>query len=104
MSLKVNINKIHSDLLSKYDVKIQEKSSKEFGDYMELIVLEGNKTLHLNVSKRELEKNQFSWKYWSNPIKKDHLVERVSTIDSMLKDIDDIFTKNRFDSDYIKSF
>lgn len=101
MSLKTNINKIHSDLSSIFDnVEVFEKSSLEFGEYVELKAVNENKELVMIVTKRQLENDKFNWSYYSNPIKKDFLVERVSTVDGLLSDIKDIFEKNRFDSDY----
>lgn len=102
MSLKVNINKIHSDLLNKFEVvEISEKSTLEFGEYVEIKTTNEDKELVIIVQKRQLENDKFSWSYYSNPISKDFLVERTSTIDNMIDDVVDIFEKNRFDIDYI---
>lgn len=104
MNLKSNINKIHSDIILNYeDVKIEEKSSLEFGEFVEITAVNENKKLVLIVSKRELDSNTFNWRYYSNPNQKSHLVERTSSVNNMINDIKDIFEKNRFDSDYISS-
>jgi hypothetical protein len=103
MSLKVNINKIHSDLLQNFEeVSIVENSSLSFGEYVELKATNENKEIVIIVEKRQLEMNKFSWSYYSNPINKDFLVERSSTLDTMIDDVKDIFYKNRFDEDYLK--
>lgn len=104
MNLKSNINKIHSDIILNYeDVKIEEKSSLEFGEFVEITAVNENKKLVLIVSKRDLDSDTFNWRYYSNPNQKNHLVERTSSVNNMIKDIKDIFEKNRFDSDYISS-
>lgn len=104
MSLKLNANKIHSDLLLKFEnVTVEEKSSLKIGSYLDFNVLHEGKKLNFIVAKQNLENDKFSWSYYSNPDKKDHLVERNSTVNGIIDDITDIFEKNRFDSDYIKS-
>lgn len=103
MSLKVNTNKIHADLLQNFDdVTITEKASLKFGEYIELKATNENKELTIIVEKRQLEQGRFIWGYYSNPITKEYLVERVSTVDGLLDDVKDIFNKNRFDEDYLK--
>ncbi len=104
MNLRVNINKIHADLLSNCEeVSIVEKSSLEIGEYVEISAIKESKELVMIISKRDLENNQFNWKYYSNPTKKDFLVERNSSVLNMINDVNDIFEKNRFDSEYIET-
>jgi hypothetical protein len=104
MDLKSNINKIHADLLNNFSsVEIFEKTSKEFQEYIEIVTVHENKKLMMIISKREIEKNNFNWKYYSNPNSEDSLVDRNSTIDSFLENVKDIFEKNRFDSDYLEN-
>jgi hypothetical protein len=104
MSLKYNVNKLHSDLSSKFEnIEIFEKSSLKWGNYIEFSIKENNINLRAIVSKSDLENNNFNWIYLSNPNNEQSLVERKSTTDSFLDDVKDIFEKNRFDSDYIKS-
>lgn len=103
MSLKDNVNKIHSDLSSKYQVHIKELQDKNIGNYVQLLVKEGNVELIANIKKQNLEFSVFEWSYLSNPSDENSLVERKSNIDSFIDDVDDIFRKNRFDSDYLKN-
>lgn len=102
MSLKENINKIHYDLTTRFgEVSITEKSSLKFGNYFELSVLENNKEVKLILKKNDVENYNFNWSYYSNPLKEDsYLVERCSNVDSITLHIQDIFEKNRFDSEY----
>ncbi len=103
MNLRTNVNKIHSDLTDNFsNVQISEKSNIQLGNFIELSVLENNKDLKIQISKYELEKDVFSWSYFSNPERPDSVVERVSHINSFVGDVSDIFDKNRFDSDYLK--
>ena len=104
MDLKVNINKIHSDLTNGYeDVSIVEKTDKKFGNYFELSVKENNKDLKIVLSKQNIENQKFDWSYYSNPLDENsYLVERSSDINSFIQDVEDIFEKSRFDSDYLE--
>lgn len=104
MNLKYNVNKIHSDLSSNFEsIEVFEKSSLKWGNYIEFSIIENNINLRAIVTKFDLEKGNFNWIYLSNPNDDNSLVERRSTTDSFLNDVQDIFEKNRFDSDYIKS-
>jgi hypothetical protein len=104
MALKENINRIHVELSNSFeDVKIVEGSSHQFGEFIEITTLNEGKELVMILNKRELEDYKFNWKYYSNPTTKDYLVERTSTIDGLLADVNDIFNKGRFDSDYLNS-
>ena len=104
MNLKTNINKIHSDLLTRYnDVTITEKSNKKFGNYFEISVNETSKTLKMIVTKQSIESDNFDWTYYSNPEDDNSvLVERNSNLSNFLNTVEDIFEKNRFDSDYLE--
>lgn len=105
MNLKHNINRIHVELLNNFEmVSISEKSSLEFGNYIEFIINESNKIVKVIISKKEVENQKFDWKYFSNPNgDSSYLVERSSTVDSFTSIVKDIFEKNRFDSEYLKS-
>lgn len=104
MSLRVNINRIHADLISTcQEVSIQEKSSIDRGEYVEISAVKESKELIMIISKRDLENEQFNWKYYSNPNKREFLVERNSSALTIINDVEDIFEKNRFDSDYINT-
>ncbi len=104
MNLKANINKIHSDLLSKYeDVTILEKSNTQFGNYFEITVNEDAKSLKMVITKKSAESDTFDWNYYSDPLNENSvLVERRSNTSSFIDMVNDIFEKNRFDSDYLE--
>jgi hypothetical protein len=102
MSLKQNVNKLHSDLSNKYQVEIQEKFDRYFGNYIFLSIKEGNLNLVAKISKKNLESNVFDWIYLSNPEEDNSVVERNSSVESFISDVVDIFEKKRFDSDYLK--
>jgi hypothetical protein len=106
MNLKSNINKIHSDLLMLKGigetVTIEEKSSADFGNYVEISATHDGATARVVIEKVDIEGYSFRWRYFSNP--KDEsvgLVERVSTLDSFAVDLIDVFEKKRFDSEYL---
>lgn len=103
MNLKQNINRIHNDLSNNFgEVVVSEKSNIEFGNYIELSILEGNKNLKIIITKTSLENDKFNWKYYANPLNEgSDLVDRNSSIGLFIEDIKDIFEKNRFNSEYI---
>jgi hypothetical protein len=102
MELKQNINRVHGDLTNYFEnVQISEKSNKELGNYFELSVLENNKEIKAIIKMTEIENDNFSWNYYANPLDENSLVERVSSIYTFSSDVQDIFEKNRFSSDYI---
>lgn len=105
MNFKSNINKIHYELSNCFgEVSVLEKSSLEYGNYIELCINENNKTIKTIIKKPELEFKRFNWLYRSNPNNDNSiLIERNSSVDGFVEDIKDIFEKNRFDSDYIRS-
>lgn len=104
MNFKFNINKIHSDLIVNFDnVTINEKSSLTYGEYFEITAISENRELTMIISKKDLNYGSVSWKYYSNPLKKNHLVEKNSSVDNLINDVKDIFEKNRFDSDYLET-
>ena len=89
-------------LLDFSNVEILEKSSLEFGNYFEISINEG-KQVKMIVTKKEIENQNFQWKYFSNPLDENSfLIERRSSIENISNDIKDIFEKNRFDEDYLK--
>jgi hypothetical protein len=101
--MKYNINKLHGLILNDFsNVEILEKSSLEFGNYFEISINEG-KQVKMIVTKKEIENQNFQWKYFSNPLDENSfLIERRSSIENISNDIKDIFEKNRFDEDYLK--
>lgn len=103
MSLKDNVNKIHSELSSNYEVHIQEMNDLKFGNYIKLMIKEGNVDLVAKIKKQDLEFSVFEWNYLSNPNDEESIVERKSNLNNFVEDVNDIFTKRRFDSDYLKN-
>ena len=101
-----NINKIHGDLISQFygsEIKIEEKSRQDFGNYFEISIIKEGKEVNMIITKYEVEKEDFNWFYSPNPLNKSiPLVERHSNIDNLTNDIKDIFDKNRFSEDYLK--
>jgi hypothetical protein len=104
MSLRQNINKVHFDLQNRFgEVTITEKSDLKLGNYFELSILEENKEVKVILRKTEVEKNVFEWSYFSNPLNESsNLVERTSKLEMFSLDVQEVFEKNRFDSDYNK--
>ncbi len=105
MELRYNINKIHSDLTSRFyknEVKIEEKSNLKLGNYFEISIINEDKEVKMIVSKKELEGSSFNWAYLSNPLNESSdFVERNSNIETIANDISEIFEKKRFDTDYL---
>lgn len=103
MNLKLNVNRIHSELMDTYQsVLIKEDSDSKTGNFVEFLVVESGRELKLKITKYELEKNNFNWSYLANPKDDTSVVERNSSVDEFLTHVKDIFEKNRFDSDYLK--
>lgn len=103
MNLKQNINRIHIELQNNFnDVKLLEGSNLKYGNYFEIECCKEDKKLVAIITKKDLDQNVFNWSYYSNPNTKDYLVERSSHIESFINDVEDIFKKNRFSSDYTK--
>lgn len=105
MSFRENINKIHFDISNSFeDVSIVEKSNHKYGNYIEMSINESGKSLITIIRKSDIESNNFNWSYKSNPNDENSfLIERNSSVDNFINDVKDIFEKNRFDSDYIKT-
>jgi hypothetical protein len=102
MSFRENINRLHFDLSSKFEVSVEECQNKA-GNYVKLLVKENNKELIVNIAKYSLENNVFDWTYSSNPLNENsENIERTSSVSGFLNDVSDIFEKNRFSEDYLK--
>jgi hypothetical protein len=101
-NIRVNINKIHSNISSLFEnVSVEEKSDKRFGNYFEILVNE-DKLVKIILDKRNICEESFNWSYFSNPDDENsHLIERISNIESIKSDILEILSKNRFDGDYL---
>jgi hypothetical protein len=106
MSLRYNVNKIHSDLISQFpagEVKIEEKSNLKFGNFVEISVVNEGKEVKMIIEKSSLENYKFNWFYSENPLNENSdLVSRISSIDELSGDVRDVFVKNRFSEDYLK--
>jgi len=104
MDIKLNINKIHGELINSFDsVKINEKSNKLIGNYFEISSIKEGLEVRMILSKKSLESSNIKWSYFSNPLNENSdLVERNSNIDSITNDIIDVVSKKRFSSDYLK--
>lgn len=105
MELKYNINKIHSDFLTNFEeVRIDEKSNKEFGNYFLISAITEGKEVKMILTKKSVESGNLNWSYYSNPLMENStLVERSSSIANITNDVKDIIDKNRFDEEYISS-
>lgn len=101
--MKVNINKVHGELLNNFEeVFISEKSNKEIGNYFEVSALKESKEVKMIITKKNIENDRFSWSYYSDPSDDtSYLIERTSTTDSIVSDVEDILEKNRFSEDYL---
>lgn len=102
MDLRQNINKVHIDLTNSFsEVSISEKFNRT-QNYFEILIKEGNKEVKMLLDKKQIENKDFEWSYFSNPLNESStLVQRNSSIDSIVTHIKDIFEKNRFDDEYI---
>lgn len=105
MELKYNINKIHGDFLTNFEeVRIDEKTSKELGNYFLISAINEGKEVKMILTKKSVESGNLEWSYYSNPLKENStLVERSSSIDNITSDVKDVINKNRFDEEYISS-
>ena len=105
MDLRYNINKIHSDLTSRFyknEVKIEEKSNLKLGNYFEISVINEGKEVKMIMTKKDLENYSFAWRYSENPLNESaDLVERFSSVDDLTSDVKEIFEKNRFSQEYL---
>lgn len=103
MDIKSHINKIHIDLVNKFEqVKIEEKSSLKFGNYFEISSISEGKEVKMIITKKDIESPTFKWVYSENPLDENSfLIERVSNIDNISTHVGDIITKNRFSEDYL---
>lgn len=104
--IKENINRIDYELKELFNsVKIEEKSNK--GNYFEInastnIHNKKDAAVKVEIALPDLSSNIIKWNYYTNP-KSDFKVERVSTIDTISKDIFEIVSKKRMDSEYFES-
>lgn len=85
-------------------VEIFEKSSKEFGNYFEIKILE-SKEVDIIIPVKNLDTNApFIWSYKSNPLSESSdLIPRISSVGDIADCVIDIIENNRFSRDYLKS-
>jgi hypothetical protein len=113
--IKSNINKIDYDLSNLFEnVYISEKTSgSQF--YFEIKV---NSTFFnicesmdwkraeviINISKKDLSSNVVKWSYSANPMNESSdMIERISDINNIAKDIFEIVTKSKMEKSYFES-
>ena len=103
MNIKININKIHGDLLNVFEtVKIEEKSSLKLGNYFEISSISEGLEVKMILTKKGVESNNIQWSYFTNPLnEKSDIIERISNINNFSEDVKDIITKKRFSEDYL---
>ncbi len=103
MDIRYNINRIHSNLMSKFEnVDIFEKSSLDMGQYFEIRIME-SKEVRIIIPYRNVDnKSTINWFYRSNPLNESSdLIPRSSTVDNIDLEIVDIIDNNRFSEDYL---
>lgn len=110
--IRENINKIDYDLKQLFEsVEISEKTNRS-DYYFEIRAtstfnFDGDNKLasiKLNISKPELNEHNVKWKYLSNTNdEKSDMVERVSNINSIAKDVYETLSKKRMSSEYLNS-
>ena len=113
--IKLIINKIDYDLKSLFEnVYITEKS---LGNQFYFEISANSTFLNLNemkswqraevkvkISKRDLIGNNIKWSYSVNPLNESaDIIERVSSIDNIAKDIYEVITKSRMEKSYFES-
>ena len=109
--IKENINKIDYELKNLFDsVNITQKSRKgEF--YLEIsttsIINESNFSKKIEVKVEILNKNLNSnfieWSYYSDPTNESSKIGRLSSINTISKDIKEVLTKKFLSKDYLDS-
>ena len=101
--MKVNINKVHSNLLRNFEeVSISEKSDKLIGNYFEISAIKESKEVKMVITKKNIESDKFSWSYYADPSDEgSYLIERSSTTETIANDVEDIIEKNRFSEEYL---
>ena len=101
-NVRYNINKIHGNLLPLGDVKTEEKSNQQFGNYFEVNAIKDNMNMKVIISKKDLESPVFKWSYYANPLNENSdLVERVSSVDNIHEHINDVISNKRFNKEYL---
>ena len=115
--IKLIINKIDYDLKSLFEnVYITEKS---LGNQFYFDISANSTFLNLNmnetkayqraevkvkISKKDLIGNNIKWSYSVNPLNESaDIIERVSSIDNIAKDIYEVITKSRMEKSYFES-
>lgn len=106
--IKENINKVDGHLKELFDsVNISETQQKYkyYFDIKAEKVFENKKVaVHVQIEKPQLESKLVTWRYFSNPNDvTSFLVERVSDLEHLALDINDVVVNKKLDSDYLRS-
>jgi hypothetical protein len=105
MDIRYNINKLDTILKDNFqNVKIENKSTKKFGNYFEIIVSE-SKEVRIILPYKNIDGNKkFEFYYYSNPLNEESdLICRDGSVDNINLIIKDIIDNNRFDKEYLKN-
>lgn len=105
MDIRYNINKLDTILKDNFqNVKIENKSTKRFGNYFEIIVTE-SKEVKIILPYKNIEGNStFEFYYYSNPLNEESdLICRDFNIENINLVVKDIINNNRFDKEYLKN-
>lgn len=110
--IKEKINKIDYDLKTLFEsVSIFEKSKKS-DYYFEINAsstfnIDGEDkiaSIKFNISKPDLNQNNIKWKYFSNTNDENsEIIERISSVDTLAKDVFETISKKRMSSEYLNS-
>ena len=110
-SIISNINKIDYSLKTVFEnVKITEKSSKEFGNYFLVeatnsLIRDDFKPYVVKIAipfKNLVNENSITWSYFANPNKETDAIQRT-TNGSIIADVLDIIQNKKFDKEYLES-
>lgn len=99
---KSNLNSIHYQLTENFEsVSVTDRKDK-FGT-LEIIVKDVLEAKIL-LTKKDLENNEFNFKYFSNPNdEKSYLIERSGSVHNFSEVIKDIIDNKRFSEEYLKN-
>jgi hypothetical protein len=105
MDIRSNINKLDTILKDNFqNVKIENKSTKKFGNYFEIIVVESKEVKIILPYKNIEGKSTFEFYYYSNPLNEESdLICRDCNIENINLVVKDIIDNNRFDKEYLKN-
>lgn len=103
MNFKSNLNRIHYLLSEKYEnIEVKEKANPQLGSYVEMTIKESLECKIL-IKKTDLESNNITFLYLTNPINENSIISRVSSVEGFAEVVKDIIDNKRFDSEYLES-